>query len=183
MSLSTRVIAALGAVVVIGAGTVGGSIAYASGKDAPKDERLATVVVGRSSVSSEPLCYNGGKALSKDDVNKCQQNGKAAADAGKLTSIDATVGDKIGVGVDPDTAKKGWFSFTDAGQQGQTPLSSTRKNSTFSGLLPAAGLLSTTGDKTTVTVVEADETNGDIIAAWFFTVKNTEFVAQAAPAQ
>ncbi|MDH6577589.1 hypothetical protein [Kitasatospora sp. MAP5-34] len=181
MSLSTRVIAALGAVVVIGAGTVGGSIAYASGQDKPGG-RVATLTVGRSSIHAEPraLCYNDGKPLDKDALAKCQADAKTAADAGQLPTSDVTMSDRIGVGVDPGTADKGWFSFTDAGQQGQTTLSSTRKGSTFSGLLPAAGLLATT-QKTTVTVVEADEKNGDILAAWFFSLNNKDFVASTVP--
>ncbi len=181
MSLSTRVIAALGAVVVIGAGTVGGSIAYASGKDSPKP-RMATLTVGRSSVHAEPFCYDDGKPLGKDVIAKCQTDAKAAGDAGKLPSSDVRSSDKIGVGVDPGTADKGWFSFTDGGQQGQTTLSATKKGSTFAGMMPTTGLLAAT-PKTTVTVVEADEKTGDILAAWFFTLNNKDFVAPVTPAQ
>ncbi|MER5637469.1 hypothetical protein ABT095_10990 [Kitasatospora sp. NPDC002227] len=183
MSLSTRAIAALGAVVVIGAGTVGGSIAYASGKDQPISHQ-ATLTVGRSSIHAEPFkaCYDDGKPLGKEAVTKCQTEAKKAADNDELPSSDVTVGDKIGVGVDPGTADKGWFAFTDGGQQGQASLSSSKTKVTFSGLQPASGLLAQT-KKTTVTVVEADEKTGDIIAAWYFTLNNKDFVAPATPAQ
>ncbi|AUG79153.1 hypothetical protein CFP65_4404 [Kitasatospora sp. MMS16-BH015] len=183
MSLSTRAIAALGAVVVIGAGTVGGSIAYATGEDQPISHQ-ATLTVGRSSIHAEPFasCYNDGKPLGKDAVAKCQTDAKKAADNGELPGLDVRNSDRIGVGVDPGTADKGWFSFTDGGQQGQAPISSSRTNTTFSGMLPVSGLLAQ-GKKTTVTVVQADEKTGDILAAWYFTLDNKDYVAQAAPAQ
>ncbi|WP_441250758.1 hypothetical protein [Kitasatospora sp. McL0602] len=183
MSLSTRVIAALGAVVVIGAGTVGGSIAYANGQDAP-NSHMATLTVGRSSIHAEPFkdCYNDGKALDKAAVANCQTAAKKAADNGELPSSDVRAGDHIGIGVDPGTADKGWFAFSDGGQQGQTPIVSSRKGSTYSGSLAVSGLLNS-GQKTVITVVEADEKSGDVIAAWYFSLDNKDYVTPATPAQ
>ncbi|GAA1193062.1 hypothetical protein F4556_003001 [Kitasatospora gansuensis] len=179
MSLSTRVIAALGAVVVIGAGTVGGSIAYASGKDEPKG-KSATLVVGRSSITSQPhgkFCYNDGKPLDEQAQAKCQESAAEARKKGTLPTLDVKVSDRIGVGVDPEVADKGWFAFTDGGQQQRATLASTRTGSTFSGLLPASGLLAST-EKTTVTVVEANEKTGDIISVWYFQLKNEDAVGE-----
>jgi hypothetical protein len=183
MSLSTRVIAALGAVVVIGAGTVGGSIAYASGQDEPKG-KLATLVVGTSSIHSEPFgksCYNDGKPLTEEAQAACQKSAAEALEKGTLPSLDVTTADRVGVGVDPKVAEKGWFAFTDGGQQQRATLASTRTDSTFSGLIPASGLLAAT-EKTKVTVVEANEKTGDIISVWYFQLKNKDAVGEQQPA-
>ncbi|MEU9128283.1 hypothetical protein AB0D08_09280 [Kitasatospora sp. NPDC048540] len=172
MSLSTRVIAAVGAVVVIGAGTVGGSIAYANSEGKPP-KREATLVVGTSSVRSAPLCYNNGKPLDQDQIEKCQADGRKAGQDKKLTSSDVRASDRIGVGVDTDTADRGWFAFTDGGQQGQAPIAQEVKGSTFSGSVLASTLLSTTGT-TTVTVVEADQKTNDIYGVWYFTLNTKD---------
>lgn len=172
MSLSTRVIAALGAVVVIGAGTVGGSIAYASSKGEPNDPKV-TLVVGRSSISSGPACYNDGKPLDEAAQTKCQEDALKAREQGTLPTSDVKISDKIGVGVDPEVAEQGWFAFTDGGQQQRATLATTRTGSTYSGSLPAASLLAAT-EKTTVTVVEANEKTGDIIGVWYFQLKNED---------
>ncbi|MFI5531449.1 hypothetical protein ACIA8O_23240 [Kitasatospora sp. NPDC051853] len=178
MSLSTRVIAALGAVVVIGAGTVGGSIAYASGENKPAEPK-ATLVVGRSSIEAGPLCYNDGKPLDEAAQTKCQAAALKAKAKGELPVSDVTFADKIGVGVAPEVAEKGWFAFTDGGQQQRATLAASRTGSTYSGSLPAVGLLSS-GEKTLVTVVEASEKTGDILGVWYFQLKNKD--AAGAPA-
>ncbi|MER5865784.1 hypothetical protein [Kitasatospora sp. NPDC002040] len=176
MSLSTRVIAAVGAVVVIGAGTVGISIAHANSEGKP-EKPLSTLVVGRSTLHAGPTCYNDGKPIDEAAQTKCQKDAAAAVKGGTLPSLDVKVTDKIGVGVDPEVADKGWFAFTDGGQQQRATLASTRTGSTFSGLLPASGLLTTT-EKTTVTVVEANEKTGDIIGVWYFQLKNKDAAGQ-----
>ncbi|WP_457030376.1 hypothetical protein [Kitasatospora sp. P5_F3] len=184
MSLSTRVIAAVGAVVVIGAVTVGASVAIASGEDAPKG-KLATLVVGTSSIHSEPFgksCYNDGKPLDEAAQAACQKSAAEAFEKGTLPSLDVTTADKVGVGVDPKVAEKGWFAFTDGGQQQRATLAATRTGSTFSGLLPASGLLAAT-EKTKVTVVEANEKTGDIIGVWYFQLKNKDAVGEQPAAQ
>ncbi|BFV57780.1 hypothetical protein KCMC57_up28840 [Kitasatospora sp. CMC57] len=176
MSLSTRVIAALGAVVVIGAGTVGLSIAHASSEGKPNEPK-ATLVVGRSSMAAGPACYNDGKPLDEAAQAKCQKDAQKALQEGTLPSSDVKIGDRIGVGVAPEVAEKGWFAFTDGGQQQRATLASTRTGSTFSGLLPASGLLAST-KKTQVTVVEANEKTGDIIGVWYFQLNNEDAVGE-----
>ncbi|MEV4613783.1 hypothetical protein AB0K43_14475 [Kitasatospora sp. NPDC049258] len=166
MSLSTRAIAAIGAVVVIGAGTVGGSIAYASSQGKPA-ERQATLVVGTTSVRTAPLCYNDGKPLDQAQIEKCQLDAKKAGQENKLESSDVESSDRIGIGVDKDTGERGWFAFTDGGQQGQAPIAQEVKGSTYSGSVLASTLLNTTGT-TTVTVVEADQKTNDIYGVWYF---------------
>lgn len=173
MSLSTRAIAGLGAVVVIAAGTLGGSIAYASGKDAPITTR-ATVTVGRNSHAFEPSCYNGGKPLDAAANTAC---GALSKNAAKFPVINVETADQIGVGVDTGTAKNGWQAFTNGGSsQGGTPVAKQQKNNTFSGLQPAVNILTSNSD-TTLTVVEtdpksADPTNPGILAVWFITLRD-----------
>lgn len=168
MSLNNRVIAGLGAVVVIGGLTVGLSVASAAGQPSPVDG-LATLTVGSSSIHSEPFpsCYNGGKPLDDAAQTKCQADAKTAQSNGKLPKTDVRIGDQVGVGVAPSVADHGWFAFTDGGQQGQVSLASPRQGDTFSGLMPAANVLNQSG-KTTTTVVEADTKTGDILAVWYF---------------
>jgi len=172
MSLSTRAIAAIGAVVVIGAGTVGGSIAYASNKGKPA-EHVATLTVGRSSITSAPFCYSDGKALAQDILAKCQVDAKKAREAGKLPTTDVQASDRVGVGVPPSVADTGWFAFTDGGAQGQTPLAQDTRGTTWSGSVAASQLLNSSGD-TTVTVVEADQKSQEILAVWFFDMKTQD---------
>lgn len=166
MSLSTRAIAGLGAVVVIGAATVGVSVAHASSKGKPA-ENVATLTVGRSSITSAPFCYNDGKALANAAIAKCQADAVAAFKAGTLPKSDVRASDRIGVGVPTGTAERGWFAYTDAGAQGQTPLVQNAKGTTWSGSLAAPAVLNSTG-KTQVTVVEADQKTSEIISVWYF---------------
>ncbi|AXI78178.1 hypothetical protein [Peterkaempfera bronchialis] len=172
MSLNSRAIAALGAVVVIGAGTVGFSVAHASSQDKPQN-RLVTLVAGTGSVHSEPTCWNDGKPLDAKAQGDCQAKAAKLEKDGKLPTLEMNTSDRVGVGVDPVIADKGWFAFTDGGTQGQATLASARKGSTFSGAIPAANVLKST-EKTLVTVVEADTRSGDIFGVWYFTLKNTD---------
>ena len=174
MSLNSRAIAALGAVVVIGAGTVGWSVAHTAGQDKPLNA-MATVTAGTNSVHSEPTCWNDGKMLDEKAQKACQDKVAGMVKAGTLPTLDVSGSDRIGAGVDPEIADRGWFAFTNAGPQGQTPLASARKGDTWSGAVPGSTVLKPT-DKTLVTVVEADtkgqETN--IYGVWYFSLNNTD---------
>jgi hypothetical protein len=172
MSLSTRAIAAIGAVVVIGAGTVGISVAHANSQGKPP-ERQATLTVGTSSVRAEPLCYNGGKALAQDVLAKCQTDAKKASQAGTLAHLDVISSDRVGVGVPTDVANKGWFAFTDGGSQGQTPLAQDTRKATWSGSVLASSVLNSSGT-TTVTVVEADQAKQEILGIWYFQMNSKD---------
>ncbi|MFF1871971.1 hypothetical protein [Streptomyces sp. CB03911] len=173
MSLSTRVIAAVGAVVVIGAGTVGGSIAYATGQDQPSDKRV-TVTVGRSSQEiARPFCGGTGTAMTENEQADCQTKAKEALADGKIPSSDVVASDRIGVGVTPEVADKGWFAFTNGGQQGQFSLANANTGQTWSGSVPASTALSATG-KTLLTVVESDPKTQDIYAVWYFQLKTQD---------
>ncbi|MDH6118179.1 hypothetical protein [Kitasatospora sp. GAS204B] len=182
MSLSTRVIAALGAVVVIGAGTIGGSIAYASGQPTPTKTQ-ATVTVGRSShaLDPNPTCFNGGKPLSDAARQACATLSNQAASTFP-DKVSVKWSDQLGVGIDPDAAKNGWRAFTNGGGgQGGALVANFQKDTTFSGLQPAANLLTSSRD-TALTVIEFDpktagSANPGIVAVWF-----VDLVNSAAPA-
>ncbi|WP_406202120.1 hypothetical protein OH807_23265 [Kitasatospora sp. NBC_01560] len=170
MSLSTRVIAAVGAVVVIGAGTVGASIAVASGKEAPSDHRV-TLTVGTSSMEESPFCFNDGKPLTEDQQQECQDKASKALDEGKLPKSDVVSSDRIGVGVTPTVSDRGWWANTNGGGQasgGRFTLATAAKNTTYSGSVSASKALNASG-KTLVTVVESDPKQPDAIyGVWYF---------------
>ncbi|MFF7591914.1 hypothetical protein ACFZCK_30980 [Kitasatospora purpeofusca] len=170
MSLSTRVIAGLGAVVVIAAGTVGGSIAFAASQHEISDHRV-TLVVGNSSTVKDPFCFNEGKPLTEQQQEECQDKAGKALDEGTLPKSDVTMSDRIGVGVSPDVADRGWWANTNGGQQaqgGRFILATAAKDATYSGSVPASKALNSSG-KTLVTVVESDPKQPDAIyGVWYF---------------
>ncbi|MFI9275097.1 hypothetical protein ACIGXM_30945 [Kitasatospora sp. NPDC052896] len=186
MSLSTRAIAGLGAVVVIGAGTLGGSIAYASSQPAPIKTQ-ATVTVGRNSFRFEPpaACWNGGQPLTDAGNTACGNLSKNPAQFPVIT-VNST--DRIGVGVDPDTANNGWRAYTNGGgAQGSATIASYQKGNTFSGLQPASDVLATSRD-TTLTVIEFDPKTANsaqpgILGVWFFTLRDNALPPAAAGSQ
>ncbi len=187
MSLSTRVIAGIGAVVVVGAATLGGSIAWASGKTKPASA-TATITIGRSSHQlDQPTCFDGGKPLSQEKLTEC---GKAQADVTKQASLSVNSSDRIGVGVDKETAKRGWRAGTNggaAGSQSGATLAAFQTDNTFSGLQAATSVL-TSNRNTTLTVIgyapkSAGQAQPDIVAVWLVNLVNDAAPAAAAQAQ
>jgi hypothetical protein len=172
MSLKNRAIAALGAVVVIGAGTVGWSVAHTSHQDKPLNA-MVTLTAGTDSTHSEPTCWNDGKELDQKAQSNCQARAGVLAKADKLPALEVSSSDRIGVGVDPGIAETGWFAFTDGGAQGQASLATARKASTYSGSVAASTVLKAAAN-TTVTVVQADPKSQKIYGVWYFTLKNVD---------
>ncbi|MCG6495074.1 hypothetical protein [Kitasatospora sp. A2-31] len=169
MSLNTRVIAALGAVVVIGVGTVVGSVAYAKDQPEPSDHRV-TLTVGTSSMEEDPFCFNDGKPLTDQQQEECQEKAGKALDEGKLPKSDVVPSDGIGLGVTPDVADRGWWANSNGGQGqgGRFVLASAAKGSTYSGTVQASKALNSSG-KTLITVVESDPKQPDAIyGVWYF---------------
>ncbi|MFD5466054.1 hypothetical protein ACFWIQ_24945 [Kitasatospora sp. NPDC127059] len=169
MSLNTRVIAALGAVVVVGAATVGTSVAIAAGQTEHSSHR-ATLQVGTTSVAADPLCWNDGSPLTDDQQDKCRTTANEALANGTLPQSDVRASDRVGVGVSPNVAKTGWWASTNGGsstQGGQTSLFSYAQGPSFSGSQPAGRVLNSSG-KTVVTVVEIDKKSESPIAVWYF---------------
>ncbi|MFJ6620984.1 hypothetical protein ACIQOW_25830 [Kitasatospora sp. NPDC091335] len=169
MSLNSRAIAALGAVVVVGAATVGTSVAIAAGQTAHVSHQ-ATLTVGNSSIVAEPLCWNAGSPLTEDIQEECQRKATEALKNGTLPSSDVVSSDRVGVGVSPNVAKTGWWAFTNGGSTGQGgrySLSSFAQGSTWSGAQQANKVLNASG-KTLVTVVEAEKDSDNPTAVWYF---------------
>ncbi|MEV7600155.1 hypothetical protein AB0O91_22550 [Kitasatospora sp. NPDC089797] len=175
MSLNTRVIAALGAVVVVGAATVGTSVAIAAGQTEHSSHR-ATLTVGTTSVVADPLCWNDGSPLTDDQQDKCRDQANQALANGSLPQSDVRSSDRIGVGVSPNVAETGWWASTNGGsssQGGQTSLFSYAKGPTYSGSQSASKLLNSSG-KTVVTVVEIDKKSESPIAVWYFQMNSKD---------
>ncbi|MFJ6216974.1 hypothetical protein ACIQGZ_27135 [Streptomyces sp. NPDC092296] len=173
MSINSRGIAALGAIVVIGAATVGFSVAHATGVEKPVN-RMVTLVAGTGSINSEPTCWNDGKPLDEAAQQACQTKVGKLQKSGKLPTIEVNNGDRVGVGVDPDIAKRGWGAYTDAGSQTPAFIATPRKNSTYSGSVAAPTVLKSGEKDTLVTVYEADVKNQEIYGVWYFVLRNTD---------
>ncbi|MER7669309.1 hypothetical protein ABTY61_12680 [Kitasatospora sp. NPDC096128] len=169
MSLNSRVIAALGAVVVVGAATVGTSVAIAAGKTEHNSHR-ATLTVGTTSIAADPFCWNNGSPLTDDQQDECKTKATQALKDGKLPSSDVSASDRIGVGVSPNVADTGWWASSNGGstaQGGQTSLFSYAQGPTFSGLRAASTVLNSSG-RTLITVVEINKKAEAPIAVWYF---------------
>ncbi|WP_030057102.1 MULTISPECIES: hypothetical protein [Streptomyces] len=169
MSLNSRAIAALGAVVVVGAATVGTSVAIAADQTEHISHQ-ATLKVGNSSIVAQPLCWNNGSPITEDLQQDCQDKATKALADGSLPSSDVVSSDAVGVGVSPNVADSGWWAFTNGGSSssgGRFSLASYAKGSTWSGAQQANKVLNASG-KTLVTVVEGDKNSDNPIAVWYF---------------
>jgi hypothetical protein len=169
MSLNSRAIAALGAVVVVGAATVGTSVAIASDQTEHISHR-ATLTVGNSSIVADPLCWNNGSPITEDLQDKCQEDANNALKNGTLPTSDVVASDRVGIGVSPNVATSGWWAFSNGGSTsggGRTSIASYAKGPTWSGAQQANKILNASG-KTLITVVEGDKNSDNPIAVWYF---------------
>jgi len=85
------------AVAAVGAVSAGLLVLSACDKPTP----LATITVGKNSVSSETDCYNDGDAVKTTDLAKCLK-------AKDIKSITVDPDETVRFGVDPDIADKRW---------------------------------------------------------------------------
>ncbi|MFC8715894.1 hypothetical protein [Kitasatospora sp. NPDC057198] len=175
MSLSTRAIAGIAGVVVVGAASLGTGIYWANDAGKPR-ENVATMVVGTSTTTAAPFCYNDGKPIETAALNACAKKAQTDSENKKLPRLDVRSSDRIGVGVPKDLAEKGWYAITDGGGSsssggGRATIISNAQGVTYSGSKPASGLLAS-GDLTSVTVVSQDSKTDDIYAVWFFDLNN-----------
>ncbi|MFE1317184.1 hypothetical protein [Kitasatospora phosalacinea] len=173
MSLSTRAIAGIAGVVVVGAASLGTGIYWAHDAGEPR-ENVATLVVGTSSTTAAPFCYNDGKPIAREALNACSDAAEAAGKKDELPLLDVRASDQVGIGVPKDLAKKGWFAYTDGGSsqsQGGAPIIGNARGTTFSGTVAGHTVMSST-DKTSVTVAASDPETNDVYAVWFFELKN-----------
>jgi hypothetical protein len=94
------------AVAVAGAVSAGLLLLSACEKPTP----VSTVTVGDSSVNSEALCYNDGKALDAASLAKCVKN------TGDIKSITVDQDETVRFGVDPKIADEGWILLVNGRQ-------------------------------------------------------------------
>ncbi|MFI1723170.1 hypothetical protein [Streptomyces sp. NPDC020489] len=97
MTMMRSVVRRRRAVAAAGAVSVGLLVLSACDKPTPR----ATVTVGKSSVSAEAECYDGGDNLGQEKAKKCAL--KKGSD-----SIDVPQSETLRIGVDPEIADTGW---------------------------------------------------------------------------
>ncbi|WP_042364946.1 hypothetical protein [Streptacidiphilus neutrinimicus] len=175
MSLN-RGVAALGAVAVVGAATLGITLPIAA-HYAPSVARVS-VVAGSHWTQIAPLdnCYKGGKALSTADQAKCSASIKAAlSDDKKMpTAIVPSANGNFGINVDQPITKNGWVARTGSGFLVQ------HQTNAYAGPLSIAQVLTTqdptTGQTTTsntgpILIVETDKGGKGIYGEWLLQLK------------
>lgn len=143
MSLN-RGVAALGAVAVVGAATLGITLPIAA-HYAPSVARVS-VVAGSHWTQIAPLdnCYHGGNALTMAEQAKCGAAIKAAlGDPSKMpTATVPSANGNFGINVDQPVTKNGWVARTTGGFLVQ------HQTNAYAGPLPVAQVLTTTDPQT-----------------------------------
>lgn len=175
MSLN-RGVAALGAVAVVGAATLGITLPIAA-HYAPSVARVS-VVAGSHWTQIAPLenCYKGGNALSVADQTKCGAAIKAAlSDPKKVpTAIVPSLNGNFGINVDQPVTKHGWVARTAGGTLVQ------HQTNAYAGQLPIAQVLTTqdpqTGQTTTsdsgpMLIQETDKDGKTVYGEWLLQLK------------
>lgn len=128
---------------------------------------MVTSTVGGDSVSSEAACYDDGKAIPQDDVRKCL--GKKAD-----KTVDVSAGDKLRIGVDPETADDGWLVLVDGKPALPEPLKKTYysfQGDAFFQQSSSSGQPSAPKKNVEVTVVQT--AGGDFNGVWHVNLKNS----------
>ncbi|EST27842.1 hypothetical protein M878_24010 [Streptomyces roseochromogenus subsp. oscitans DS 12.976] len=143
------------AVAAAGAVTAGLLVLTACEKPSP----VATVTVGTSSVTSEAMCYNDGKALDAKSLTNCIKNVE------KAKSIKVDQDETVRFGVDPKIADAGWVLLVN-GQQFTDVSKKTYR--TIPGSAFFNQQYGTQGDTNTVTIRMGDKSNQGM---WSFKLK------------
>ncbi|MFF1451882.1 DUF2771 domain-containing protein [Streptomyces sp. NPDC058274] len=143
------------AVAVIGAVSAGLLTLSACDKPTP----LATITVGKNSVSSETDCYDDGKAVPTADLAKCLK-------AKDIKSLKVDPDETVRFGVDPDVADKGWTIL----MNGQALTDSSKKTyRTIPGSVFFNAQYGASGNSTLVSVRQGTEQK--ITGLWTFKLK------------
>ncbi|MFC1409375.1 hypothetical protein ACEZCY_10210 [Streptacidiphilus sp. N1-12] len=172
MSLN-RAVAALGAVAVVGALTVGFSVAHANsvGKPVPK----VYVTSGSTWVPISNTCYNDGKVLTSKQLAACVAKVQKIGAADTATPVKVHPNTTFTIGVDKQITDKGWSASGTGALVAQTTKYQANN-------LPLSGVFATntdqstgattTADKGTVLIVERKSaTSNDIYGVWMATLK------------
>ena len=171
MSLN-RAVAALGAVAVVGAATVGLSVWKAS--DAGQPVPRIYVTSGSTWTPVSALCYNGGKTISAKDLTACAAKVQKLGTANSAKAVTVRPNSTFTIGVDKAVTKNGWSASGSAALVQQTTKYQANN-------LPLSGVFATqtdqttgattTTDKGTVLVLERKTATGPILGVWVFSMK------------
>ncbi|MGW7261814.1 DUF2771 domain-containing protein [Streptomyces sp. NPDC054842] len=131
------------AVAAVGAVSAGLLALSACDKPTP----LATVTVGKNSVSSETDCYDDGKALKTSELADCLKSKD-------IKSIKVDPDETVRFGVDPDVADEGWTILMNG-----RPLTDSSKKTyrTIPGSVFFNAEYGASGDSTLISVRQGDE--------------------------
>lgn len=147
-------------------GTVALGLVALSACDKPTP--MVTAAVNGDSVSTEAACYDDGKAIPEKEVRSCLE--KKAEE-----TISVGTGDKLRIGVEPETADSGWLVLVD----GKPALPDAVKKTYYS--FPGEAFFqqqSATGQpagaKKSVQVSVVETSGGDFKGIWHFHLKNSD---------
>ncbi|MFD8002862.1 MULTISPECIES: DUF2771 domain-containing protein [Streptomyces] len=142
------------AVAALGAVSAGLLVLSACDKPTP----LATITVGKNSVSSETDCYNDGKEVKAADLAKCLKGTD-------IKSIKVDPDETVRFGVDPKIADNGWTIL----MNGQPLTDSSKKTyRTIPGSVFFNAQYGASGNSTLVSIKEGDKT---VTGLWTFKFK------------
>ncbi|MFF7881958.1 DUF2771 domain-containing protein [Streptomyces sp. NPDC007896] len=142
------------AVAALGAVSAGLLVLSACDKPTP----LATITVGKNSVSSETACYNDGKEVKTADLAKCLKGTD-------IKSIKVDPDETVRFGVDPKIADNGWTIL----MNGQPLTDSSKKTyRTIPGSVFFNAQYGASGNSTLVSIKEGDKT---VTGLWTFKFK------------
>ncbi|WP_221348206.1 hypothetical protein [Streptomyces beigongshangae] len=149
------------AVAAVGAVSAGLLVLSACDKPTP----MATVTVGKTSVSTEAECYEDGKDLGKEKVAECAK--KKTSD-----TISVSQGETLRIGVDPEVADEGWALWLN-GQQVTDPFKKTYY--AFEGVDLFAAQNGQTAPKTiSISVVKQNKAGTEFKGVWNFKLENAD---------
>ncbi|TDU04739.1 hypothetical protein EDD99_3214 [Streptomyces sp. 846.5] len=167
-----RAVLALGAVAVVGVGTVGFSIQHASSQGKPVPSiQVVSGSTWKQIAPASASCYDAGKALSKAQQTACAAAITAQLTKGNIPTLEVNASGTYSIDVGKDVAGKTWF----ARSSGSAPVSPIKRQ--YAGPLAVSTLMvtdTTTGTTPTsapvLVVAGTGATNAPIYGEWLFEV-------------
>jgi hypothetical protein len=149
------------AVAVVGAVSAGLLVLSACDKPTP----MATVTIGKNSVSTEAECYEDGENIGREEATKC-----AAEKASDTISVPQ--GETLRIGVDPEIADEGWALWLN-GQQVTSPFKKTYY--AFEGVDLFADQQGQAAPKTiNISIVQQNKSGSQFKGVWNFKLENAD---------
>ncbi|MDQ0775488.1 hypothetical protein QF026_003954 [Streptomyces aurantiacus] len=148
---------------VAAAGAVSAGLLVLAACDKPTP--MATVTVGKNSISNEAECYEDGDSISQAAVTKCAA--KKASD-----TISVSQGETLRIGVDPEIADEGWALWLN-GEQVTSPFKKTYY--AFEGVDLFAAQQGQAAPKSVyISVVQQNKTGTQFKGVWNFKLENAD---------